>query len=137
MPNKSPTESGKIQTAVLGKEAAHPSFGDRVWTSRYIFFKYPHIPVCTEAPARVRQYTFFYGHSIGFSISTVQVFWGSPTDRPFVGRGRVSAITPTLQSPHRFRMTGVPDRGISCGGARRQSRVYATGKKSQHGSPCS
>src|SRR2546428_7881350 len=66
MPNKCPTESGKSQTAVLGKRVAHPSFGDRVWTSLYILFKYPiYRPVLT----RVREYD-----SIRFSMATVLVF---------------------------------------------------------------
>ena len=132
MPNKSPTESGKIQTAVLGKEAAHPSFGDRVWTSPYIFFKYPHIPVCTDAPARVRQYA--------FSMATVLVFDGEVLPTPFVGRGRVFATTPTLRRPHQFRMSGVPDRGIfdarilGGGGPRKRDRETV---KRTHGRPSS
>src|SRR5207253_441564 len=40
-------------------------------------------PVLTRV-REYRQYTFFYGHSIGFSIATVGVFGGTPTDRPFV-----------------------------------------------------
>ena len=68
------TESGKSQTAVLAKEARSPSFGDRGWTSPYILFKYPHIPVCTDAPARVRQYA--------FSMATVCVFDGELLPTP-------------------------------------------------------
>src|SRR2546428_6168243 len=83
MPNKCPTESGKSQTAVLGKRVAHPSFGDRVWTSLYILFKYPiYRPVLT----RVREYD-----SIRFSMATVLVF-------PSLQYGFLGEALPTAHS---------------------------------------